>query len=246
MLSATELYVKGRHHDLLSPTSLFASEGALLLVQADGQASRTAMALTLSGRMKPGGGAISWNGDRSIAQLRRHAALLDAPGVNEPERHLSVKDLVIEDLALIPRRFRARTRPAAWLAQHDGGSLAGKWVDELPPDRRLGLLAGLALADAQVQLLVADSPDRHGGDPAHWLPLLQSLARGADDDGGGRALTVVATVASIPEGWDGPVARVGQSSAIPAPPEPEPQLAGAAVGPATESLNRAEESQDLR
>jgi hypothetical protein len=252
VLSATELYVKGRHQDLLPATTLHAPSGTLLLVQADRQDTRTALAVTLSGRMKPTAGTASWGHDPDIAHLRRHTALLDAPGVNEPERHLSVKDLVAEDLALVPRKFRDRTRPAAWLARNGHSELIGKWVEELQPEERLNLLADLAQADADVEVLVVDSPDRHSGDPQDWLPLLRRLAgrtghNGADD--GGRGLTVIATVGSVPAEWDGAVARAGgQPGEIkPAEAEPEPSRdAATAVGPATESPERTEESQEIR
>jgi len=258
LLSATELQVRGRHKDLLPATTLQVPPGTLLLAQADGQDTRTTLALTLAGRMRPSSGAASWGRDPDIAHLRRHTALLDAPNVNEPERHLSVKDLVAEDLALVPRKFRDRTRPAAWLARHGYSDLADKWVEELEPGRRLALLVDLALADADVDALVVDSPDRHTDDAQDWLPLLQRLADGngkdGGDDDGGRRLTVVATVGSVPGCWDGTVAHVG---AQPGAAEPEPvahvgpttlvtDARAVVVGPTTKPLEQTEEPQETR
>ncbi|HEV7167806.1 MAG TPA: ABC transporter ATP-binding protein [Micrococcaceae bacterium] len=266
MLSATKLHVKGRHRDLLPATTLQASPGTLLLAQADGQDTRTTLALTLTGRMKPSSGTAGWGHDPDIAHLRRHTALLDAPNVNEPERHLSVKDLVAEDLALVPRKFRDRTRPAAWLARHGYSDLAGKWVEELEPGQRLALLVDLALADSDVDVLVVDSPDRHTEDVQDWLPLLQALAEGPekdgpDDDDGGRRLAIIATVGSVPGCWDGAVAHVGGQPAAAAPafaPAAAPAFAPAAapaaaapafapaavVGPETAHRERTEEPQE--
>ena len=130
--------------------------------------------------------------------------------MNEPEPHLSVRDLVTEDLALIPRRYRGALLSTPWLKVNRFEDIAGLWAEELPADRRLELLTALALANPHTDLLVVDSPDRHSGDPVDWLPRLQELAYD-----GGRPLAVVATVGSVPPGWTGPVTEIG--NAVPAP-----------------------------
>ncbi|MBG0740091.1 ABC transporter ATP-binding protein [Paeniglutamicibacter antarcticus] len=226
VLSASKLHVQGRHRDLLPATSLAPQRGTLLLVQGDGQDRRTALALTLTGRMRPTSGSVHWGHEEGIAHLRRHSALIDAPDVNEPEQHLSVQDLTAEDLALVPGKFRDRTRPAAWLAKHGHADIAAKWVDELAPEPRLKLLTDLALANADVDVLVVDSPDRHSADPQDWLPFLQRLAAGngtsatsGTPDSSGtsdtavpvRPLTVIVTVATIPGNFHGAVARLGDA-----------------------------------
>lgn len=210
MLRALELSVNGRRDDLLPPTSMQAARGTLLLVEGPRQDQRTALALTLSGRMKPSAGTLEWDGAAGIKALRQASAVVDAPGVNEPEQHLSVRDLVTEDLALIPRRFRGALRSAAWLKVNGFADIAGLWTEQLPAGRRLELLTALALANPHTDLLVVDSPDRHSGDPADWLPRLAELAHDA-----GRPLAVVATVTRVPEGWSGPAAVIG--NAVPAP-----------------------------
>ena len=204
--------MKGRRDYLLPPTSLQAARGGLLLVTGKRQDQRTALALTLSGRMKPTHGALEWDGGTRIKQLRQASAVVDAPGVNEPEQHLSVRDLVTEDLALIPRRYRGALLSTPWLKVNRFEDIAGRWAEELPADRRLELLTALALANPHTDLLVVDSPDRHSGDPADWLPRLQELASDA-----GRPLAVVATVGSVPPGWTGPVAEIGNAAPAPEP-----------------------------
>ena len=104
MLSAQLLSARGRRDPLLPPTSLRLNRGELLLATGERQDHRTALALVLSGRMKATGGQVSWDGSERIKPRRLASALVDSPGVNEPEQHLSVRDLVTEDLALIPRR----------------------------------------------------------------------------------------------------------------------------------------------
>jgi hypothetical protein len=204
LLSVQQLHVKGRRDDLLPPTSLRASRGELLLVAADRQDQRTALALTISGRMKPTGGQIAWAGNSRIKNLRLASALVDSPGVNEPEQHLSVRDLVTEDLALVPRRYRGALLSEPWLKVNRFEDIADLWTEQLPAGKRMELLTALALANPHTDLLVVDSPDRHSASAADWLPRLERLAYD-----GGRPLAVVATVTALPGSWTGPAATIG-------------------------------------
>ena len=229
MLSAHQLQAKGRRDPLLPPTSLTVARGELLLVAGDRQDQRTALALLLSGRMKAtGGGQLSWDNNSRTKQLRLAAALVDSPGVNEPEEHLSVRDLVTEDLALIPRRYRGALLSQPWLKVNRFEDIAGLWTEQLEPLRRLELLTALALANPRTDLLVVDSPDRHSADDLTWLPRLQALAYDA-----GRPLAVVAAVSAVPASWDGPVAVIGNAASETAPePAPEPAFEAPADAPA--------------
>ena len=215
MLSARQLHAKGRRDPLLPHTSLTASRGELLLVTGDRQDQRTALSLLLSGRMKATGGRLIWDNNPRTRQLRLAAALVDSPGVNEPEEHLSVRDLVTEDLALIPRRYRGALLSGPWLKVNRFEDIADLWTEQLEPRRRLELLTALALANPRTDLLVVDSPDRHSADALTWLPRLQELAYDA-----GRPLAVVAAVSAVPATWDGPVAVIGNDEPAPAPPAP--------------------------
>ena len=215
MLCVQQLSVTGRRDHLLPATSLQAARGELLLVAGSRQDQRTALALTLSGRMKPSSGSIGWDGSPRIKVLRKAASVVDAPGVNEPEQHLSVRDLVTEDLALVPRRHRGALRSTPWLKLNDFEDVAGLWTEQLPARRRIELLTALALTNPDTGLLVVDSPDRHTGDAADWLPWLEYLAHDA-----GRPLAVVATVTRLPDGWSGPAAMIG--NAAPQADEPLP------------------------
>ena len=212
MLRVQHLSVKGRRGDLLPATSLRVRRGDLLLVAGKRQDQRTALALALSGRLKPSAGHFAWDGaewdgSRGIKALRQASAVVDSPAVNEPEQHLSVRDLVTEDLALVPRRHRGPLLSRPWLKVNRFEDIAGLWTDQLPATRRIELLTALSLANPATDLLVLDSPDRHG-DPADWLPRLEKLAHDA-----GRPLAVVAVVMSIPAGWTGPRAEIGNASA---------------------------------
>ena len=210
MLRVQQLSVNGRRDQLLPGTSLQVRRGELLLVSGNRQDQRTALALALTGRLKPSGGHFEWDGTTweagaKIKRLRQASAVVDAPGVNEPEQHLSVRDLVTEDLALIPRRYRGSRLSKPWLKVNRFEDIAALWSEQLPAARRIELLTALALANPQTDLLVVDSPDRHG-DPGDWLPRLEELAYDA-----GRPLAVIATVMSLPAGWTGPAAAIGNA-----------------------------------
>lgn len=233
MLSAQQLHVRGRRDPLLPATSLHVSRGELILVSGERQDHRTALALVLSGRMKASTGSVSWDGALGVKRVRRASALVDAAGVNEPERHLSVRDLVTEDLALIPRRYRGALLSSPWLKVNSFEDIADQWIEQLAPLRRLELLTALALANPDTDLLVVDSPDRHTADAANWLPRLEQLASDP-----GRPLAVVATVAAPPPSWFGPAARVGNASAAAEPRRDQaeaPPEAGSETYPAPEA-----------
>lgn len=207
MLLAQQLSVRGRRESLLPATSLQARRGELILATGQRQDQRTALALTLSGRMKPDGGSVDWDGAQDIRPLRLASALVDAVGVSEPEQHLSVRGLVAEDLALIPRRYRGALLSGPWLKANSFEDIAGHWPEQLHPSRRLELLTSLALANPRTDLLVVDSPDRHTADADDWLPRLQELASDA-----GRQIAVVVTIAAPPPSWSGPVAAIGNAA----------------------------------
>lgn len=219
MLSALELHINGRHHTLLPSTSLEASRGEVLLIQGDGQESRTALALALTGRMKPSSGTVALGHDDSMAALRKRSAVVDSPEVSAPENHLTVRSLVSEDLALVPWKFRDRTRPTAWIIKHGFRDILEKWVEELESERLLQLQLSLALADQNVELVVIDSPDRHSSNPLTWLPSLEQAATGQldwdeyfDANTPPRQLMVIAIVGSVPEYWEGPTAAIGEDA----------------------------------
>lgn len=208
MLTTNQLHIDGRRHTLLPATTLEAARGEVLLVQADGQERRTALALALTGRMKPSTGEVALGHDDSMSGLRRRSAIVDAPEVNAPEHHLTVRSLASEDLALVPFKFRDRTRPTEWLRRNGFEDILPKWIEEVHPGRLLHLQLELALANKDVELVVVDSPDRHTADDDAWLPLLTRLAAGELGHGGKanarlRPLIVVAVVGNLPISWEG-------------------------------------------
>lgn len=204
MLIADNLAIAGRHLPLLEPTSLAVARGELLLVAAVPQPTRTALSLGLSARMRPDQGSVSWSSNPAMRSVRRISALVDSPEINEPEAHLKVRDLVAEDLALQPGPIWRRSGIDAWMKKHHMHALANEWLDAIEPIQRLTLLTHLALEDRAIELLVFDSPDRHGIDEDEWSGYLQTVATGR------RAPAVVAVIQRIPENWSGSTAQAGQ------------------------------------
>ncbi|RAN76046.1 hypothetical protein B5P43_23885 [Bacillus sp. SRB_336] len=231
MLSANHLSIAGRHHVLVPATTLEAHPGQVLLVQADGQEGRTALSLALAGRMKPSGGSVALGHDHATAALRKRSDIIGSPGVSAPENHLTVRSLVSEDLALVPFKFRDRTRPAAWLVEHGFRDSLDKRVEELDAVRLLHLQLELAQANRDVDLLVVDSPDRHTTETGRWLSLLELAAAGRLGRGtrlnavtDERRLILVGVVARIPDGWMGPTAVAGRSAEQAVAPAESPDI----------------------
>ncbi|MHA7303676.1 ABC transporter ATP-binding protein [Arthrobacter sp. TMN-49] len=236
MLTAHRLHIDGRRHTLLPATSVEAHRAHVLLIQADGQERRTALALALTGRMKPSTGTVALGHDGSMASLRRRSAIVDAPDVNAPENHLTVRSLTSEDLALVPVKFRDRTRPTEWLVRHGFRDILEQWVEELEPVRLLHLQLELALANKEVDLVVVDSPDRHTADVAAWLPLLEQTATGAiglDPDAPAdaplRPVVVIGVVGRLPDDWEGAAAVAGNARSGAEPDGVEAPAASAAA-----------------
>ncbi|SDY98600.1 hypothetical protein SAMN05216215_104171 [Saccharopolyspora shandongensis] len=182
---ATGVEVIGAHGTLLAPTSLRARTGQVLLVAGDPNSGRTALALALSGRLRPTRGAVRLDGAIDATALRRSVAVVDAPQITEPDDALAVRDVVAEGLSLAGRRS-GRRRVRDWLSARD-------WLPEGAGEQRFEHLAGyertrllteLACEGRATKALVLDCPDRHGGDPAGWYSL---AARQAE-----RGLAVIA------------------------------------------------------
>lgn len=75
---------------------------------------------------------------------------------------MRARDLISESLGLIPRRRDIRIPATAqWIAEQEVADIADRPVDSLPSELRLWMMAELAFADPQVELVVLDSPDRH-------------------------------------------------------------------------------------
>ncbi|NDU76742.1 ATP-binding cassette domain-containing protein [Actinomadura sp. DSM 109109] len=134
--------------------------GALAAVGGIAGTGRTALLLTLAGRMRPAEGTVAVGGVTGLRAIQRVAALGIVPGVNELDPALTVREHVNEALALsegVFGRFRGREARRRRTLERAGldvapGTLAG---DLAPDDARL-LGAALALAGDPGLLLLDD------------------------------------------------------------------------------------------
>lgn len=159
--------VTGAQGPLLAPTSLRIRDGQLLLVTGDPNSGCTALALTLSGRLRPTRGTVRIDGAADPSALRRKVAVVDAPQITEPEPAVPVRAAVAEGLTLLGRPSR-RSAVRTWLADQGLQQHSHDRFENLPAPDRTRLLLRLAAEDRTAEALILDSPDRHGGDPQDW------------------------------------------------------------------------------
>lgn len=212
MLVIKDIWAKGRHNPLFGPTSFEVEPGEVIIVQADSQLERTALSLTLTGRMKPSGGSISrTEGENRLRkeirrkQLRKRSELIDSPEVNEPENFMRVRDYVSEMLSyqLSPL---GRPQSKKWLEENGLEELDNLWVEQVSGEQNIRLMSALARSYAKADLLVFDTPSRHLNHTSMWLPYLQELAQDPE-----RPRIVIAVVPHISSQWEGKRAVVGNA-----------------------------------
>ena len=174
-LEATGISVRGPHAPMLNATSVQVSDHQVVLLAGYPGPGHVAASLGLSGRLKPDTGTVRLDGKADLALLRRRVAVVDTPGITEPDDALPVQTVVGEELAIAGRKA-GRKAVLEWLAEHDAAQHAGRRFEHLPVAVRTRLLAELTVARAEVQAVVLTMPDRHGGDPHEWYALGRELA----------------------------------------------------------------------
>ncbi len=180
--------VDGTHAPLLRPTSLALCDGQVQLAVGPAGAGHTALALAAAGRIRPSSGRVLLDDAVVPAALRRTVAIVDAPGVSEPDGALPLATVVGEELAMA--RLRAgRGAVAEWLADRDAAEHARTRYEDVPAPVRLRLMTELAAARPGVRALVLTAPDRHGIPPAVWWHIASTHA--------GHGLAVLVTAQEI-------------------------------------------------
>lgn len=174
-LEATRISVRGPHAPMLHATSVSVADHQVVLLTGYPGAGHVAAALGLSGRLKPDTGTVKLDGQADPALLRRRVAVVDAPGITEPDDALPVQTVVGEELAIAGRKA-GRKAVLEWLSEQDAAEHADKRFEHLPVAVRTRLLAELTVARPDVQVVILTMPDRHGGDPHGWYELGRSLA----------------------------------------------------------------------
>lgn len=172
-----------------------ARPGTLTVFQADSGGGRSALLLTLSGRMKPTGGTLHVDGytlPKQARKVRRISSLGLMDDVNALDERLRVSEHLSE-ARLLRMRPAARSvadaaMTAAGLADLDRGTM----VKELSMLERRRLGVALALV-TEPRLLVVDNVDG-GLSGEHRADMWRSLKDLADE-----GLTVIATCADALE-----------------------------------------------
>ncbi|MFR9675071.1 ATP-binding cassette domain-containing protein [Streptomyces sp. TR06-5] len=141
-VTAEQLGVDGPRGAVFSDVSVRAEPGSLLALRGPSGSGRTALLLTLTGRMRPTTGTAEVGGQslpRRAAAVRRFAALGPVPGITDPEPSLSVAE-TLRERALLLHRFGGSLPP---LRQRRGRN------GDAPAERRAEALAtaGLDLRD---------------------------------------------------------------------------------------------------
>ncbi|WP_185996216.1 ABC transporter ATP-binding protein [Nocardioides campestrisoli] len=161
----------------LAPLRLATGE-CVLMAGAPGP-GHTALALTVSGRHPEPTGTVELVDEdgtttTSVGRLRRVTALVDAPGALQGTDVPRVLDVVAAALAQARRPSHAGAS-VRWLAARGLEDRRHDRLDALYGPDRTGMLTLLAAERPEVRFLVLALPDRHGGDPAHWWSLAQTL-----------------------------------------------------------------------
>jgi len=179
-ITVEDVHVQGRREALLEQVSLGLGMGEAVLVAGDPGQGHTALALVTTGRLVPTTGRVTLVDDdgtviESPARLRAVTAVVDLPGISEPEEMLTVRTVVAEGLALA-RRPSLPGDADRWLTEHRLADRVHDRVDQLEGPVRTALLATLAVEREQVRFIVLALPDRHGGEPSGWWDVARELS----------------------------------------------------------------------
>jgi ABC-type multidrug transport system ATPase subunit len=197
---AEDLALGTREGTVYSGVGFTARPGTLTVFQAGSGGGRSALLLTLTGRMKPSSGALHVDGfplPRQARKVRRISALGLMEGVNDLDDRLRVGEHLTEGLLL-------RTRPAARGTADEAMAAADLAdLDRSTPVRELSMLerrrfgAALALV-GEPRLLAVDDADAgmDREDQARMWRTLRGLAAAG--------LTVIAACADPTALVDGP------------------------------------------
>ncbi|MCP2255322.1 hypothetical protein LY13_004096 [Prauserella aidingensis] len=135
--------------------------------------------------------------------VARRVAVVDSPGVSEPEDALPLRVVVGEELALAGRPAD-RAAVTRRLTDHDAAAYANSRFERLDADLRTRLLTALAASREGVRVLVLDRPDRHTSETGGWLRIAREHAE--------RGLAVVVLTATAADAaLPGDLVRVGRT-----------------------------------
>ncbi|MFD2081783.1 hypothetical protein SAMN05421678_117141 [Actinopolymorpha cephalotaxi] len=204
LLSAHAARVGPPGRELLPATTLKLFAGSVLVAVGAPGHGHTALALALAGRVRLDEGSIDLDGETDPRVLQRAVALVDVPGVSEPDGNVPLRTIVGEELATagLPA---SRADVRAWLAERNLDGLAGRKFEEVPAASRTPILAELAARRPGVRFLVATLPERHGHGPDTWAAQAERLTAA----GIGVLITATHVAATTLTGLDAPTIHIG-------------------------------------
>jgi hypothetical protein len=172
-LRALGVRVRQGDRDLLPTTSLTLRGGEVAVAVGPPGGGHTSLALALAGRLPLDAGRVEVDGDASPRALQTAVALVDVPGVSEPDEMVPFRTILGEELAM------ARHKPSAaavdgWLGAYDLAT--GITTEAVPPGPRLEILGRMALMRPGTRYLVLTYPERLGLPVARWLDIASDLA----------------------------------------------------------------------
>lgn len=173
-LEARGVAVRNRHRTLLGPTSLTVHSGEISVAYGDPGYGHTALALVLAGRLKPDRGSVTIGGIAAPKARQGTVALVDVPGVSEPDPRNRLRTIVAEELAMAG--FPAQRRKVkSWLHEQGYADFGKERIEDLPGAVRIAVLARLAALRDDVAFAVMSLPELHGGLPEWWLETAKVL-----------------------------------------------------------------------
>jgi ABC-type transport system involved in cytochrome c biogenesis ATPase subunit len=175
VLEAAGVWVADERRTLLEPTSVAVETGELVAVYGDPGHRHTLLALALGGRLVPTGGELRADADHDPASRQRQVALVDVPGVSEPDEVIALTTIVGEELAMAGKPAR-RDHVDQWLTSNGLRPYRDDRIEDLPAGLRTVAMARLASLRPGVQFLVLALPERSGIDQAAWLDEAAALA----------------------------------------------------------------------
>ncbi|NGN95831.1 ABC transporter ATP-binding protein [Nocardioides sp. KC13] len=193
-LRALGVRARQRARDLLPTTSLTLRGGEVAVAVGPPGGGHTSLALALAGRLRLDAGRIDLDGDASPRALQAAVALVDVPGVSEPDEMVPFRTILGEELAMAKHKPRAAAIDR-WLGEYD---LAPDLTTEaVPPRPRLEILGRMASLRPGTRFLVLTYPERLGLPVGDWLKVAYDLAGAGPRPG---VLVTASRAAVIPTG----------------------------------------------
>jgi ABC-type multidrug transport system ATPase subunit len=187
-LQARDLALRTRRGPVYGPIDLTVDAGTFVVLSGAAGSGKTALLLTLAGRMRPTAGSLRVDGVDAIrhpAAARSRSALALFPGLNDLPGALRVKDAIASEAQLC-RISGAASRVVAGTLPDSLADAAETPVDDLNALQRSVLAVTLALLASPAVLVVDDIGDGLTGaeQRAFCLELRDAADRGITVVGG--------------------------------------------------------------